>query len=258
MRKTKNTLFVGTAVSLFIGFQINFSAQAGEDTSLLSIGAGISSPSLISTTYNPAGFTANTRSKIDGFSSFSTSTGAKNPQTYGGGFFSGNGKFGGGIQFTRYQTSNSSTVQPGFAFEATSIKTSFGLVCSIQTTSFSLSCNNFGLLFDPKKSFRFGAKIVTSSSSPLVSGGLSFELNKTLTFALDATEDFTYKTTTLTPGLGVNAQNFELMASYSMQLKSASSGSYLFGLGWSLSKDFKLVAYSNFSSSHTAMLMIGI
>lgn len=245
---------------LFWSFLAFSSGQ--EENHYLYIGSGVAHPSMVGLSGgNPAGLTYNARSKLLGDVGLSTLAGTKNPTYFGGGFFAGNGKIGGGVAMTETPANGGSTssnsINAGLGFELGSLNTSVGILCAIASSS--LSCSKLGLLYDSKRSFRLGGTVITGAY-PVVTGGFAYDFNKNATFVTDVTENFSSKVTTIAPGIGFYFSNLQFMASYYITkiTGTATSSTTFFGFGLELTKTFHLLAYSNLSSSHELQLVIAL
>ena len=232
-------------------------AGSGEATHLISAGAGIASPSLTSAlTENPAGLSYNQGFRLLGAGS--TQNSDPGISQLGLGAYFGNGTLGGAIQLDSDMSSgasgqsfsNRSNLSLGFAADVKSLNTSLGLSCGAALgSSFSLSCSDFGAIYNPTGTTRVGVELITSGTPTLIGAGIATDASKDVTLALDAGADWNGNGLGLKPGVVVRASSLQLAAGYGFSLDNGATSfitkDISVGLGLDAGKSFHVQAYYN-------------
>ncbi len=219
---------------------------------LLSIGAGIASPSVTSALgENPAGLVSNETPKLLGV--ISTENNSWDPLGYGGFFFTGNGAVGAGIGVQNYSgAASGSALQFGVAAEITQIATTIGA-----SGSYALSNGvsdrfgaDLGLQFNSRGPFKVGlAAFNVNGGVDSFGAGLSYDANTNARIVIDGSVNNDFKGLRLKPALGITVQKFQITYGYGIDVsKDATSfirtGSAL-GLGYEFAQSFQLQGYYN-------------
>ena len=241
----KNTTVGLVILGICFGTLSN-AASNNEDAHLISVGAGIASPSVTSAIWeNPAGLVYNQEFKLLGFGY--TENSSVGITDGGGGLFLGNGSIGGGL---KVETSGgSSTLTAGIGFDVNAINTAFGAACgSSLGSTISITCSDFGLIYNPAGPTRFGFDILTSGNA-ILGAGLAHDITSDATIDLDAGIPTSGGGLTLKPGVAVHSTVVQVAVGYGFNVSSSSGGAgnirtgFAAGLGINLSKTFHAQAY---------------
>lgn len=213
--KTVLALEVSLLVSL-LTLSHPASADSTGGAHLISVGAGISSPSgTTSLTENPAGLIYN-QGFTTQFSGSSENKPPSDPWDLGFGGFMGNGTVGGALKVddmvngTRRNSSSgssSSSLEGGLGVDFNSLNSAVGTSCGTSLGStVSVSCSNFGWIYAPTNSPRLGVQVVTSPGPTEYGAGVAGEVGSNATLALDASTTTQGGGVGFKPGIGFNLQ----------------------------------------------------
>jgi hypothetical protein len=243
---------------------------------ILSIGGGVSSPSVTSSLgENPAGLAYNHQTKLLG--ALAGANSSFNPMGTGGLFFLGNGYVGGGLgvqsfssQRSDNNTSSITLFTYGIAAYITGLNISFGASGSYAfqgggnaggtgaSTPWGL---DLGLIYNPKGEVRFGASAFNVVNGVNTIGvGIAADASTYATFALDATADQNINGKTIKPAMGIHLMDFQFTLGYGVRLDEVASnwirqgGS--FGLGLRLTPMIHLQGYYNHIAQYYGALTI--
>jgi|GEM_PF-3597806 len=224
-----------------------FAAGTSEDHHIISVGAGIASPSTTSSvSENPAGLVYNQNLKLLGFGY--TENSSPGITDGGGAFLIGNGSVGGGAKVET--SSGTSNLTAGIGFDISSINTAFGAACGTQLgPKVSINCSDFGLIYNPAGNTRFGFDIQTSGNA-LLGTGLTHDLTQDVTIDLDAGIPTSGGGVTLKPGVVIHTQVVQVALGYGFNASSSGSAGnirtgFSAGLGVTLNKTFQIESYYN-------------
>ena len=254
MRNIKSLSVVALLLTASPAFARGFSSSSGgtESMNLLSIGAGIASPSVTSAlSENPAGLVSNETPKILGV--ISTENNSWDPLGYGGFFFTGNGAVGAGIGVQNYSgVANGSTLQFGVAAEITQLAMTIGA-----SGSYALSNGigdrfgaDLGLQFNARGPFKVGLAAFNVNGGPDSYGaGFSYDANPNARIVLDASVNNNFDGLRLKPALGITVQKFQITYGYGIKVDNT-VGSFIrdgsaLGLGYEFGHAFQLQGYYN-------------
>ncbi|MBL7715951.1 MAG: hypothetical protein JNL01_10845 [Bdellovibrionales bacterium] len=227
------------------------SAWASENANLLSVGAGVSSPSVnTSIGENPAGLVNNEAPKfLVAVQSPSTSF---NPMGYGGTFLTGNGRVGAGVGYSNSGAQGSKGgMNFGLAGEITSIKTAIGLAGSYGMDAGPNRAGlDLGLMINSHGPFRVGAVAYGLTGGVDAYGaGLSYEMNANAKLVFDAAADSTFNGTSVKPALGITVQDFQMAVGYGMDVSnggaSVIANGASFALGYAVGRTVHFQFYYN-------------
>jgi hypothetical protein len=245
-------------VATLLTFTLTGSAWGATDDSHLLLGAGngIAVPSIVFGA-NPAGYASNSQTKllITGNSIGDTF----DPMGFGAGLYLGNGDVGGGLTYGGLTSGGSGTLTASFGFKLKSIKSAFGISCSMALTGGSPDCTSVGWQLNPDGAFKLGVNL-SLGSTLVILAGVGFELSKEFLFVVD-----TYVPTIsgtdleIAPGIGYRGKKFQLNAGYGLTLASSGGANFLRdgisgGLGVELSKLLHLGAYYSMLGKYAASL----
>ena len=204
--------------------------QIYEGAHLLSVGAGISTPSLYSALLeNPAGLVFNREYRVAAAVTSPNST--LNPIRGQIAGFTGNGQLGGGVSLENYNSQNPGEI----------VNLHYGMAAIIDQFNFSVgvsgtycfqnvdnafgegvsSINNFnlGFLFDPYGFMRIGIvgyQLVGGAQA--IGGGFSYLANPFATLTLDAASNTKFEGATLKPGVALETHDVQLSVGYGIRL----------------------------------------
>lgn len=155
----------------------------GASAHLISLGAGIAQPSDTSALLeNPAGFTYNNGVKL-----LLTGTAEDTntlPESVGAGLFLGNGTVAGALKYDWHDRVGS-VLTAGIGVEIQAIRSSLGLACGASLgSSVSVSCSQFGLLYEGLGKARLGAKVNTTGTTA-VGAGVAVDATNDIAIAVD-------------------------------------------------------------------------
>lgn len=211
-----------------------------DEVHYLPLGVGVASPSLrASYLENPAGFAYNKDFKFHAAAAKGTDSG---PWRYSAMSVLGNGEIGGGLEFNRYDRSNSSlqalsvfTLGAAAAFESVAAGLSFSRV--IQSTSGLLKpddsnylSSNFGFIFNPRGIYRAGLTIYDAFHGITGYGaGIATSPTGNLTAAFDAvisgsTKRGDLRLSTFKVGMGTGFSRFLFSAGFGVSLSDTGTG----------------------------------
>lgn len=239
---------------------------------VLSVGAGVSSPSVTSALgENPAGLMYNQQTKFLGEAALTNHS--LNNLGMGGLFYLGNGFVGGGLGIETFngQGNNAGSLTLlnfGVGALIEGLNLSFGASGTYTvsqngatngTGSGSIWTGNIGLLYNPNGPFRVGATAFHLASTDRAIGlGLAADASTWATFALDGTMNMNGTGPIIKPAMGIHLKDFQCTLGYGLPLDSTATnwirqGGSL-GVGVRLSMNFHLQAYYN----HLALYYFGL
>jgi hypothetical protein len=244
----------------------------GEGQHLLSVGAGIASPSAVTGLFseNPAGLVYNSGFSFLGQAS--TYNDNFKPLNAGGGLFAGNGTVGGALSLNT-TIANGATLSNsplalnwGLAAEIASLKTSFGFRGShIFTSNSAYAGSTFGLdagiIIHPKDQSRFGITAYdVNDGIDYMGAGWAYDFNPQATFAIDGTYGFTGGGASLKPGMAVNLDAFHLSSGYGFNVANG-GGARIYngvslGVGFNAGRSLVVQLYYNQLARYYAGLTI--
>ena len=204
-----------------------------EATHLLSIGGGVSSPSMTSGLIgeNPAGFMYNNQTRFLGELGWTNSQ--LSPLGAGGLMFFGNGQVGGGLGVQNFtgqgDTAGDLTLLVfGIGSEIPNLNIAFGA-----TGSYVLSNNgvnngmgsggnwntDLGILFNPRGDIRGGITAYeVIGGVQAIGAGIAADANSYATFSLDGTSSTLGHSKVLKPALGLHMSDFQIAFGYGIHL----------------------------------------
>ena len=207
----------------------------------LSLGAGVSSPSVVSTfTENPAGFIYNQKIKAHASVSKSTAS-SSSPWRYSVMGLGGNGSIGGGAGVHRYRdtrkyrartgsTVGTNVFSFGFAKALDFLNTAIGysgskalqsVATAVARRDSSFLSSNLGVLIAPKNKVRAGFTAFNAFSSIKSYGfGLSSNSIDNLAVAVDGIFSQYFKPAVVKASLGTTFSNFEVSLGYGLSTQS--------------------------------------
>lgn len=222
-----------------------------EGVNLLSIGAGISSPSVTSAIgENPAGLIANQTTKllVSGFSENSSF----DPLGLGGTMYFGNGTVGAGLGYQKVTDGGGSAMVFGLAGEITAMNLAFGAAGSYQLSDgFADRLGlDLGLQFNARGPLKFGATAFNVNGGVNSYGaGVSYDANPSARLVIDASVNDDFEGLRLKPALGVTVQKFQITYGYGIEIDDTASsfirGGSALGLGYEFGRNFHLQGYYN-------------
>lgn len=238
------------------------SAHAAESANLLSVGAGVSSPSVTSAIgENPAGLVNNEGPKLLG--SFFSPSSSFNPLGFGATFYTGNGRVGAGIGYANSGASGTNGgLSFGLAAEITSLKTALGLSggYGLDSGTGNRTALDLGILINSHGPFRVG--VVAYGLTGGVNGygaGFSYEMNANAKLVLDAATDSTFDGKSIKPGLGITIQDFQMAFGFGMDVGDVGSGmirnDVSVGLGYAIGRAIHIQFYYNQIAQYFGGLM---
>ncbi len=209
--------------ALLIFFLELSSARAAalrEEFHYLPVGAGVSTPSVLDGLRDNAAIQhAHHRVKVQLMGLTNTTT--FNPTTAGAHLMLGTGFLGGQLGFeTALPGWTSPSIRAGLGFNIVPIRLAIGTSCSATLANgISVSCNQVGLLFNPRGPIRVGAQI-TALAYPLPTGfGIAADLGSILTAAVDGSTTFGPNMgLNLVPGLGFRIAFIQFSAGYGFRV----------------------------------------
>ncbi len=199
---------------------------------------------------NPAVLGSLSRTKLV-VQDLSMSTSTLSPNLASAQILLGNGSVGGSIGYEATLPGNSGSLRAGLAFETSAL--SLGLSCSMGLGSgLSATCNNFGIILDPRGAFRIGGQLITGTN-PQYGGGIAIDLGSSVTFATDAT--LLDGLTTIKPSFGFQASSVFGQFGYALTsgayASATSNSSYVSGSGFSAGVGFRFGRDSSFAISYS-------
>jgi len=239
---------------------------------VLSVGAGISSPSVTSALgENPAGLMYNQQPKFLGEAALTQNS--LNNLGLGGLFYLGNGFVGGGLGIETFNgqgnnAGNLTLLNFGIGAEIQAINLSFGATGTYTLSqngttngagSGSIWTGNVGLLYNPNGPFRIGVTgFHLASTTRAIGAGIAADASTWATFALDGTINIDGTGPVIKPAMGIHLNDFQCTLGYGLVLDSSAmnwirQGGSL-GVGVRLSPNFHLQAYYN----HLALYYFGL
>ena len=213
---------------------------------------GIAHPSLQNgIRENPAGLGEITRTKLVVQDLSLSSTSPFSSNLAAAQVLLGNGTVGGSIGYDTLIPGSGGTLRAGLAFETTAV--ALGLSCSMGIGGgLSTSCNNFGVIFDPRGFLRVGAQVITGTN-PQYGGGVAVDLSSAVTFATDAT--LLNGMTTIKPSFGFQTSSVFGQFGYALTSgnysSATSSYSYVWGSGFSAGLGMRFGMGSSFAISYS-------
>ncbi len=233
----------------------NSNRTLDESIHLLSVGAGISSPSLTSSLgQNPAGLFFIQQTKLLGAIGFTNSN--FNPVGFGGLVFLGNGSVGGGLGIQTFNGvgNNAGSIvllDFGLAAEIPSLNLSIGATGSYLSGSSGTVLApggaygplglDLGILYNPRGDVHFGlTTFQVQAGIEAIAAGLSAEATQWATFAVDgAIDPKGWGGTTLKPAMGIHLSDFQISFGYGFALDNAAIPNWI-RRGGSLAVGFKI------------------
>jgi hypothetical protein len=249
-----NTKFL-MAVVLFQTLPTQALAMTGGETEhLLSVGAGIASPSITSAIgENPAGLVNNQRLKLLA-SAYSAGNDSFDPLGYGATLFTGTGSVGLGLGYQgRTGDGTTGSLVYGLAGEISALKMALGVA-----GSFALEDQggggrvglDVGALFNSKGDLTFGVTAFGVEGGPDAYGaGIAYAMRSGARLALDAGVNNDLEGLRIKPGLLVSVDKIQLAFGYGLKVTDG-GGSHIgdglsLGLGFELGQNFHFQAYYN-------------
>lgn len=243
-------------------------AAGAEDAHLLSVGAGIASPSMTSALgENPAGLVFNHRFRF--LAQAATENDDFSPIGVGGGLFAGNGSVGAGLTLLGFE-SGSMVLGWGLAAEIPGLDLSWGFTGShviagsgqavAAGSSFGLDT---GILLNGKGKSRFGFTLFdVLDNIDAIGAGWAYDLSSAATFALDGAYGTGAKTIAIKPSLGIRLPGFHIASGYGFGV-SGDGGNRIrdgvsLAVGIPFGKNFAIQAYYNQIARYYAGLTIAL
>lgn len=257
MRLKKPLILMAVLCSSFSASSASAASSGGEEARLLSVGAGIASPSFTSTVFeNPAALFANRRPRLLGH--VATPNSNFNPLGYGGLLYLGNGSIGAVVGAQTFDA------RGGSVGSLTQLE--FGLGAEIRALNMSLGASgsydisggtgnygiNAGMILNYRGNVRFGATAFGLQDNVSAVGvGLAATVAPWLSLAGDASfVPNGFKNMTLKPGLAIHVAAVQFSLGYGINIDNSPTTSWIsrgtsLGLGIQLGQSVHLQGYYN-------------
>jgi hypothetical protein len=254
-----------------------YSMGGFETDHLLSVGGGISSPSMTSALgENPAGLIYNQSFKL--LTQVASGNEQLNPLGYGAGIFAGNGSVGGGMVLQGFNNQTGTTsgnvllLNWGLAAEFPSINMAWGFTGTRTisatgdvrgTGSGTTWCVDTGVIFNPRGSNRIGATIYQLLDDVDAVGlGYALDPSPWATFAVDASYTTKARTTVVKPSLSFHLSKFQMSSGYGLRVQGTEWSWIRQGLslavGFEVTPHFSIQAYYNHLAQYLAAVTISL
>lgn len=261
---------------LFLCPTVTWAAGGMDDFEIahvLSIGAGISSPSVTSALVeNPAGLVYNQQTKFLGETAATNAS--LNPIGLGGLFFLGNGFVGGGLGVQTFSgqgnnAGNISIFNFGIAAKATGLNVSIGATGSYvisQSGNATAYANgttldsNIGMIFNPDGDVRFGVTAFdVLNGVDALGAGIAASASDWATFSLDGSMDAkSGNGKTIKPAMGIHLMDFQFTLGYGLGLDNLDTNWIRRGTAFGMGIQLGMEAHLQFYYNQLALYFVGL